>query len=73
MISAIVVMAVVAFAPVSRSDETVASSRLAPWVLYGAQTAVGLAPKNLQVDFSAGFERVRNVWIEGVPDSIVRQ
>ena len=73
MISAIVVMAVVAFAPVSRSDETVASSRLAPWVLYGAQTAVGLAPKNLQVEFSAGFERVRNVWIEGVPDSIVRQ
>ena len=73
LISAIVVMAVVAFAPLSRSDETVAASRLAPWVLYGAQAAVGLAPKNLQVEFSAGFERVRGAWIEGVPDSIVRQ
>ncbi len=73
LISAIVVMAVVAFAPVSRSDETVAASRLAPWVLYGAQAAVGLAPENLRVEFSAGFERVRSAWIEGAPDSMVRQ
>jgi membrane protein required for colicin V production len=73
LISAIVVMAVVAFPPVSRSDETVAASRLAPWVLYGAQAAAGLAPKNLRDEFSAGFERVRNAWIERVPDSVVRE
>ena len=73
LISAIVVMAVVAFPPVSRSDETVAASRLAPWVLYGAQAAAGLAPKNLRDEFSAGFERVRNAWIERVPESLVRE
>ncbi len=73
LISAIVVMAVVAFEPVSRSDETVAASRLAPWVLYGAQAAAGLAPENLRDEFSAGFERVRSAWIERVPDSVVRQ
>jgi hypothetical protein len=66
-------MAVVAFAPVNRSDETVAASRLAPWVLYGAQAAVGLAPEDLRDEFSAGFERVRDVWIDGVPESLVRQ
>ena len=73
LISAIVVMAIVAFEPVSRSDETVAASRLAPWVLYGAQAAAGLAPENLRNEFAAGFERVRSAWIEGVPDSVVRQ
>ena len=73
LISAVVVMAVVAFAPVSRSDETVAASRLAPWVLYGAHAAAGLAPENLQVEFSHGFERVRSAWIRAVPEAVVRQ
>ena len=73
LISAVVVMAVVAFEPVSGSDETVAGSRLAPWVLYGAHAAAGLAPENLRTEFSAGFERVRGAWIEAVPESMVRE
>lgn len=70
-ISAALVIAIIAFAPIRGSDETVAASRLAPWVLYGADAAVGLAPEDLKQNFSDGFQRVRTAWIENTPRTAI--
>jgi membrane protein required for colicin V production len=60
------VLAVVAFAPVAGSEQAVADSRLAPWVLHGARAAAVAAPAPLRQAYDAGFERVREAW-SGVP------
>ena len=73
LLATALILAIVAFGPVHGSERVVAGSRLAPWVLFAAQAAVQLAPRSLYEDFSEGFERVREAWIEAAPDSIVRR
>ena len=73
MISAVVVLGVIAFTPFPSSEERVAESRLAPLVLHGAQLVAGLAPQGFQEEFTAGFARVRSAWIEAVPEMEVLQ
>lgn len=73
LLTTALILAIVAFGPVQGSERVVAESRLAPWVLFAAQAAVGLAPKSFHEDFSEGFGRVRKSWIDAAPDSIVRR
>ena len=71
VLSAAVVMGVIAFSPMVNSNQAVANSHLVPWVLQGARMIVWLAPENLKGDFSDGFARVRRVWTEsGMPARI---
>ena len=62
LVAACVVLAVVAFAPVAGSNQTVADSRLAPWVLHGARATVALAPAELEQAYLRGFEKIREIW-----------
>ncbi len=61
-VSTALVMGIVAFSPVAGAEETVASSRLAPWVLHSARATSYLAPTALREAYVSGFERVRAVW-----------
>jgi len=71
VLSAAVVLGVIAFSPVTNSDQAVANSFLVPWVLQGARMIVWMAPARLKNDFSEGFGRVRHVWTEtGIPVSV---
>ena len=72
LIATAVVLAVVAFQPTAGSADTIAGSRLAPWVLHGASAATSMAPHNLRTRFDAGFERVRLVWISAQSQELVK-
>ena len=65
------VLGVVAFAPTLGSSETVAASRIAPWVLHGARLSAAFAPESLRVPFFEGFDRVRARWSEADDATIV--
>jgi membrane protein required for colicin V production len=60
--SAAVVLAMVAFLQGPGATQSVARSRLAPTVLYGARGLVALAPQPLKDAFDRGWQRVRQVW-----------
>ncbi len=66
------VLGVVAFSPTANSSETVASSRLAPWVLHGARMTASFAPAGLRTTFFEGFDQVRSTWSERDGETIVR-
>lgn len=72
LLSAAVVLGVVAFAPVANTTETVADSRLAPWVLHGARAAAGLAPPELKRLFDERFAEVRETWVQGLSAEVSR-
>ena len=73
LIATAVVLAVVAFPPTAGSADTIAGSRLAPWVLHGASAATSMAPRDLRVRFDTGFERVRLAWINAQPQELVKK
>ena len=64
LVSAVLVLAMLAFLPGKGPAETVAQSRLAPAVLYCARGIVALAPQKLKEGFESGLDRVRAVWRE---------
>ncbi len=66
------VLGVVAFSPTLGSPETVATSRIAPWVLHSARLTTAFAPESLRVPFFEGFDRVRARWSEPDGGTIVR-
>ena len=71
VLSAAVVLGIIAFSPVNNSEQVVANSYFVPWVLQGARMIVWLAPEGLKNDFSGGFARVRRVWTEaGIPAAV---
>jgi membrane protein required for colicin V production len=57
------VMALLAFTPLTGSAEVVAESRIAPWVLHAAQATSLAAPGNLRQAFDENFAQVKAVWI----------
>ena len=61
------VLAVVSFSPTTGSSETVANSRVAPWVLHGARWTAAFAPETLRAAFYQGFDQVRAAWTEAEP------
>lgn len=72
LVAAAIVLALVAFTPFDGTEEVVADSRLAPWVIFGAHAAAELAPASLESSYDAGFERVRSVWTSANPYSVVK-
>ena len=70
LMAAVLVLALVAFAPGPKPIEAVAESRLAPVVLYGSRVVVTLAPRKLKESFQHGLERVRKVWREPGADAV---
>lgn len=67
LIAAVLVLAIVAFAPGKRPIESVAESRLAPSVLQFARVLVALAPHKIKDGFEDGLNRIRKVWREKPP------
>ncbi|HYM11161.1 MAG TPA: CvpA family protein [Bryobacterales bacterium] len=67
LIAAVLVLAIVAFAPGKRPIESVAESRLAPSVLQFARVLVALAPHKIKDGFEDGLNRIRKVWRQTPP------
>jgi len=63
LVCAALVLAMLAFAPLTRSTEVVAESRIAPWVLHAAQLTSLAAPADLRQAFDQNFARVKAGWI----------
>jgi membrane protein required for colicin V production len=63
LVSAALVLALLAFSPLTRSAEVVAESRIAPWVLHTAQAASLAAPAELRRAYDEGFEKVKAAWL----------
>ncbi len=56
------VLAIVAFHPITDSTSIVAESRLAPVFFHGARVVAAVAPAKLKGQFTEGFRQVRGVW-----------
>ena len=65
VIAAVLLLVLVAFEPVAGTPGLVAGSRIAPWVLNLARTAVALAPEGLREAFGEGAARVEEERPEG--------
>jgi membrane protein required for colicin V production len=63
LVCAALVLALLAFAPLTRSTEVVAESRIAPWVLHVAQVTSFAAPAELRHSYDESFARVKAAWI----------
>ena len=62
LVAGAVLLVVVPFSPVPSTSRTVADSKLAPWVLNGAQVAAATAPEDFRDAFADGFDRVQAAW-----------
>ena len=67
LVAAAVLLAVIAFRPFPDAAQTVAESKLAPWVLHAARAAAAAAPRDFRDAFLNGSERVREVWTGNRP------
>lgn len=63
LLSAALVLALLAFAPLTRSTEIVAESRIAPWVLHATQVTSLAAPAELRQAYDESFARVKAAWV----------
>jgi membrane protein required for colicin V production len=63
LVCAALVLAMLAFAPLTRSTEVIAESKIAPWVLHAAQVTSLAAPPDLRQAFEQNFEQVKAVWV----------
>jgi membrane protein required for colicin V production len=63
LVCAALVLALLAFSPLTRSTEVVAESKIAPWVLHAAQATSFAAPGNLRRAFDENFAQVKAVWV----------
>ena len=70
LLSAGLVLALVAFAPGKEPIESVAQSRLAPMVLQCARVIVSVAPRKIKDGFQEGLQRVRKIWRESQTDTV---
>ena len=56
--TAVLLLGLVAFQPVAGTSQIVADSKIAPWVMNVARTAVGMAPKGLKEAFGKGAAEI---------------
>lgn len=63
LISAALVLGLLAFSPLTRSTEIVAESQLAPWVLHATQVTSMVAPAELRQAYDGSLARVKAAWI----------
>jgi membrane protein required for colicin V production len=73
LICAAMVLALLAFTPLTRSTEIVAESAIAPWVLQTANAATLIAPRELRESYDASFTRVKAAWIGELSKPAVSQ
>ncbi|MCY4588459.1 MAG: CvpA family protein [Bryobacterales bacterium] len=62
-----IVLAVIAFSPLTGSQEVIAKSRIAPVVLNSARWMASFAPQGLRASFFDGFTRIRDTWATAKP------
>lgn len=62
LVAAAVLLTMVSFSPFPGTSRIVANSRLAPWVLNGAQLMASVAPQDFQDAFTNGFDNVQAAW-----------
>ena len=62
-----IVLAVIAFSPLTGSQEVIAKSRSAPVVLNSARWMASFAPQGLRASFFDGFTRIRDTWATAKP------
>jgi membrane protein required for colicin V production len=70
LVCAALVLALLAFTPLTRSAEVVAESTIAPWVLHAAQAASLIAPGKVREAFDENFARVKTVWVSRLSQPI---
>lgn len=58
LISAVLLLGLVAFQPLADTSRIVATSRIAPWIMNVARTAVSLSPRELREAFTRGLSRI---------------
>jgi len=63
LIGAVVVMALMAFS-VNPPPNSVARSRLAPYVVEAARVMAGVAPHEVKEGFKQSYEKVKELWAE---------
>jgi membrane protein required for colicin V production len=63
LVCAALVLGLLAFAPLTRSTEVVAESRIAPWVLHATQFTSLAAPSELRQAYDENFARVKAAWV----------
>lgn len=63
LVCAALVLALLAFTPLTGSTEVIAASRIAPWVLHVAQATSLVAPGELRQAFDENFAQVKAEWI----------
>lgn len=68
----VLLLGLVALAPIAGVDRAVAESNLAPLVLHGARAASYVAPAALRQAYSDNFEKVRAAWSLR-PETAVRE
>ena len=71
LVAAIVLMLFVAFAP-DGPPRAAYNSKLAPYLIGGAEVMVNLAPKELRDGFWDGYEKIRRAWWEPVEKRVIR-
>lgn len=63
LISAALVLGLLAFSPLTRSTEIVAESQIAPWVLHATQLTSMVAPAELRQAYDESLARVKAAWV----------
>jgi membrane protein required for colicin V production len=61
LVAAVVVMALLAFAP-TPPPRSVVSSRIAPYAMDAARVMAALAPRELRDGVRQGYEKVKQIW-----------
>lgn len=64
LVCAAVVLGLLAFAPLTKSTEIVAESKIAPWVLHTAQLTSLAAPSELRQAYENSFDQVQASWLQ---------
>lgn len=70
LISAALVMGIMAFAQGERPPDAIVQSRVAPYVVDVARMMVALAPHDLKEDFRKTYARVKTAWERGTQKSV---
>ena len=70
LISATVVLGIMAFAQGEKAPDSIVQSRVAPYVVQGARILAALAPHEVKEGFRKTYSRVKTAWQEDVQTGI---
>ena len=72
LISAALVLGIMAFAQGEKAPDSIVQSRVAPYVVQGARILAALAPHEVKEGFRKTYSRVKTAWQEDVQTGIRR-